>query len=1224
MASGLGALMTDDLLRDAAVQHAAGNLSDAEKIYRKILQNSPENMHAHFLLGGVCLQTARPQEAVSHFKKFLEQAPAHLDATLHLAAAFREAGDVPNAEHYFRLCTTLSPDHPRAYFELGNLYQATGRYQEALENFLKSVQLDPSAADAWFNFGVLQYSVKAFAEAETAYRQFLVLRPDSAEGHHNLAAVLFEQGRLQEARDEYLHSLSLNPNLADAYSGLGNIYLLERNYTLAEMNFRRALEFKPADLELLNNLGVILQKLNRLQEAEDCYRQAVAIGREHANSHFNLALVLLLQGRFAEGWQEYEWRQRIKGRMLVVHTQPVWDGGSLAGKAILVQAEQGFGDTFQFVRYLPLVRARGGHVVLECQPGLQRLLRQSDLCGEVVQRTVTGQLDVPFDCHLPLLSLPRVFGTSLATVPADIPYLQAEAWNIDRWRRRFSHDASFKVGVVWAGRPTHEDDQNRSMPLQFFVRLGEVPDVALYSLQKGSAVEALNQLPVAHAVINLDNELEDFADTAAAIMRLDLVITVDTSVAHLAGALGRPVWMLLPYAPDWRWLMEREDCPWYPSMRLFRQAASGNWEEMFTRIKDALGATVASHVSETQVEPDYAPAIVKRLCQGRAALKAGNYSEAIEACSQVLASFPDHAEAHYLTGLSAMSTRHFELAQQHFSGAAETWPEHPGLLKQWGIARQSLLDQEGAAECYRRALEYGNEDAELLYNLGSIALLHGDNVEAIRLLGRALAYRPDFAEALNNRGIALQGCGRLDEAAECFLKAMQAQPAFADAYLNLGKLYCEQAQFQEAVAVFRNALLLQPESAAVYNGLGVALKGMGQVELAHNAFRQALNFSPDSAEIHSNLGNALKSLGDLAGAEASYRAALQLNPDNAHTWTNLGNTLQAAGEIVEALACLEKAVALQPDFAEGHWNLGIAYLLAGNYLAGWREYEWGIAARQRTFPAFSQPRWQGEELAGRAILLCGEQGFGDTIQFSRYAGVLARQGARVILACQKELVGLSSRCAGVDQVLALDDLANEAVQFAYWTPLLSVPTILGTTLENIPQHVPYITAEPAKADYWREKLAGPGLKIGIVWAGRPTHQDDRKRSCALSMFAPLLGLQGALFFSLQKGSACSELREMPEVSDLSPVLHDFTDTAAVIANLDLVISVDTAVAHLAGALGKPVWVLLPYAPDWRWLLSREDSPWYPSARLFRQETAGNWEGVLLRVCDQLRAMQGRG
>lgn len=1212
--------MTDDLLRGAVAEHAAGNLAGAEQVYRKILQDNPENLHAHFLLGGVCLQTARPQEAISHFKKFLEHDPAHLDATLHLAAAFREVGDAPSAEHYFRLCTTLKPDHPRAYFELGNLFQTAGRYQEALDYFSKSVRIDSSAVDAWFNLGVLQYSIKVFAEAEAAYRQFLVLRPGSAEGHHNLGAVLFEQGKLQGAREEYLHSLSLNPNLADAYSGLGNIHLLERNYMLAENSFRRALELKPADLELLNNLGVILQKMNRLQEAEHYFRQAVSIGQKHVNSHFNLALVLLLQGKFVEGWKEYEWRYRIKGRTPVEHTQPEWNGSTLMDKIILVQAEQGFGDTFQFVRYLPLVRAMGGRVILECQSGLQRLLHQSGLCDEIIQRTATGQLDIPFDVHIRLLSLPRVFGTNLATVPADVPYLQAEAWNAERWRKRFSHDASFKVGIVWAGRPTHEDDQNRSMPLHFFVRLGEVPDVALYSLQKGVAVEALNQLPVAHSVINLDNELEDFADTAAAITQLDLVITVDTSVAHLAGALGCPVWVLLPYAPDWRWLTEREDCPWYPSMRLFRQVASGEWEEVFTRIKDALCETVASYASETQVEPDYSPAIVKFLCQGHAALKAENISEAIDACSQVLASFPDHAEAHYLTGLSAMSAQRFELAQQHFSRAAETWPEHPVLLKQWGIARQLLLDQEGAAKCYRRALEYGNEDAELLYNLGSIELLQGDNVEATRLLGCALAYRPDFVEALNNRGIALQGSGRQDEAADCFLKAMQVQPAFSDAYLSLGKLRCAQAHFQDAAVVFRSALLLQPENAAAYNGLGVALKGLGQMEMALNAFRQALNFSPDSAEIHNNLGNALKSLGDLAGAAASYRTALQLNPDNARTWSNLGNTLQATGEIDGALACLEKAVALQPDFAEGHWNLGVACLLTGNYLAGWREYEWGIAAGQRIFPAFSQPRWQGEKLAGRTILLCGEQGFGDTIQFSRYVGALARQGARVILACQKELVGLLSRCAGIDRVLALDELNNETAQFDYWTPLMSVPGLLGTTLENIPQHVPYITPEPAKVDYWCEKLAGQELKIGIAWAGRPTHQDDRKRSCALSAFSPLLGLGGGRFLSLQKGTASSELREMPEVNDLAPDLHDFTDTAAVIMNLDLVISVDTSVAHLTGALGKPVWVLLPYAPDWRWLLSREDSPWYPSARLFRQGVAGNWEDVLLRVRDQLREM----
>jgi len=306
------------------------------------------------------------------------------------------------------------------------------------------------------------------------------------------------------------------------------------------------------------------------------------------DGHWNLALALLVQGHFPEGWEEYEWRWKTKGllspRQLL--PQPLWDGRPLAGRAILLHAEQGLGDTIQFIRYLPLVAQRGGRVIVECQPELQRLVQAMTPDIPVLAR---GQPLPDFAFQCPLLSLPKALGTTLATIPATVPYLHADAQNVQMWRDRLAgHGSALKVGLIWAGNPHHKNDRNRSVKLASLAPLAQVPGVQFYSLQKGAAAAQAKTPPPGMDLIDRTDDLQDFADTAAMIANLDLVIAVDTSVVHLAGALAKPVWTLLPYCPDWRWLLKRQDSPWYPTMRLFRQPEIGDWDSVIQQLAAAL------------------------------------------------------------------------------------------------------------------------------------------------------------------------------------------------------------------------------------------------------------------------------------------------------------------------------------------------------------------------------------------------------------------------------------------------------------------------------------------------------------------------------------------------------------------------------------------------------------------------------------------------------------
>jgi len=403
-----------------------------------------------------------------------------------------------------------------------------------------------------------------------------------------LAMQAHQAGRLPQAEQLCRQVLAEYPGHADALHMLGVIAAQKGLNGAAVDLIRQAIALIPTSPGAHYNLAKALTGNNQLTEAIAAYRQTIALKPGYAEAHHNLSLLLLLLGDMAQGWKEYEWRSLCNNmavpRRNIVQRQ--WDGSPLANRTILLHPEQGFGDTIQFIRYAPLVAQRGGRVLVGCAPELRRLLQNMPGVGRCLD---SGLMLPPFDVHCPLLSLPLAFGTTLETIPHGVPYLQADAAGVEHWRNKLALDpAGFKVGLVWAGRPTHKNERNRSLPLAALAPLAQVPGVRFYSLQKGEAAQQARTPPQGLALIDHTADLHDFADTAALIANLDLVIAVDTAVVHLAGALGKPVWTLLPFLPDWRWLLNRTDTPWYPSMRLFRQGAPGDWSGVIQQVTQAL------------------------------------------------------------------------------------------------------------------------------------------------------------------------------------------------------------------------------------------------------------------------------------------------------------------------------------------------------------------------------------------------------------------------------------------------------------------------------------------------------------------------------------------------------------------------------------------------------------------------------------------------------------
>jgi tetratricopeptide (TPR) repeat protein len=600
----------------------------------------------------------------------------------------------------------------------------------------------------------------------------------------------------------------------------------------------------------------------------------------------------------------------------------------------------------------------------------------------------------------------------------------------------------------------------------------------------------------------------------------------------------------------------------------------------------------------------------------------GKHAQAVAQIDLSLAKNPNNAFAWNNRGIALYELTRFDEAIASYDRALAIAPDFALALSNRGAAFYALKRFDEALASYDCALAVQPDYVEALSNRANALKELKRFDEALASLGRALAVRPDYAEGHLNRGVVLQELKRLDEALASFDRALAIRPDFVEGLSNRGSALHELKRFDEALASCDRALALQPQFAEAHANRANALHALKRFDEALASCDCAVALRPDLAKVQYNRGNALHALKRFEDALASYDNELALQPDFGEALVNRGVTLQSLKRFEDALASYQRAYTARPGFADAHYNEALCRLLIGDLRRGWEDHEWRWQTRQlghgqRNFP---QPLWTGaEEIADRKILLHAEQGFGDTIQFCRYVPLVAARGARVILEVQPPLYELTSALPGAAQVVCSGNLLPP---FDLQCPLLSVPRALGTELATIPSATPYLRAPEEKAKHWNARL-GPRTRprVGIAWSGRPTHKNDHNRSIGVDAFLSIFAGLDVSLVSLQR-----ELRDADGAALRGPrgglhfgdELANFADTAALISSLDLVVSVDTSVAHLAGALAKPVWVLLPFIPDWRWLLDRDDSPWYPTARLFRQDDTRAWDDVFVRVRAALR------
>ena len=604
-------------------------------------------------------------------------------------------------------------------------------------------------------------------------------------------------------------------------------------------------------------------------------------------------------------------------------------------------------------------------------------------------------------------------------------------------------------------------------------------------------------------------------------------------------------------------------------------------------------------------------------------IQRGEFGKAEKILLQIAAREPKNFAANHMLGIVSTELNKFEQAEKFFKTALSINAKYPPLYKNYGF----FLTK---AKQFDKAIEQFNIALRLLPNFALVYSDRGNALEKLNKLdeaiadyNRAIALAPGIFGFYNNRGSAFLRKKQFSQALSDFKCAIELNPNSADAYCGHGNVLVDLKRYEEALAAYKNALSLKPDLENAWLGRGNAFAGLKRYDDALAAYDKALSIEPGLERAWLGRGNVFYDLKRCDEAFAAYDKALALKPDLAEAWLGRGNVFRELKRFDDAFAAYDKALALEPAFAQAHYNEGLLRLSLGEMELGWTkcEYRWEVQQFRAGKRNFLQPLWLGDnDIKEKIILLHAEQGLGDTLLACRYIPKVAALGAQVILEVQSPLKSLLEGFEGVSVLIG----RGEAMpHFDAHCPLMSLPLAFGTTIETIPSMVPYITVRDNAVEKWRSKLSAQKLKVGIAWAGNPDFGGDRDRSILLKNILPVTRIDGIECFSLQKDLRTGDdevLDANPYIVRVDKEINDFQDTAAIMMCLDLVISSDTSIVNLAGALGRSVWVLLPFISDWRWLLDRNDTPWYPTARLFRQAKMGDWITVLDDVCTALKQL----
>jgi tetratricopeptide (TPR) repeat protein/ADP-heptose:LPS heptosyltransferase len=1030
----------------------------------------------------------------------------------------------------------------------------------------------------------------------------------------NCGALCNMQERFQAGEHYARLAIQINPSNASAHNSLGNALREQGDVEHAIQHHRQAIILEPEHAGMHYSLAKAEAARGSISAAIKSYKTAIALKSDYLEAQYNLSMAELLQGNYREGWISYETRFLRKHGMRTLCAQPPcrrWQGeSSQDGESLALISEQGLGDTLQFMRYSPVLRRMGFDVSFCAPKRLHDLIISSGIHEAPIDAKQANRLHTGY--WTPLLSVARYLHVTPDNVITNQTYIKAPDSLIKQWAQILAEGEQPRVAIHWQGNPEAERTslKGRSLPLEAFAPIARSANIRLVSLQKGYGSEQLEHCSFRDCFVKCQPQVDQawsFLDTAAIIANCDLVISSDSALAHLAAGMGKSTWLLLHRVPDWRWGLEGDTSIWYPSMRLFRQQNAGCWPEVIEGVQAALQQR---YRERPILQQPAVPEAIQRLHE-----RIENNHAAWDEYNELAAFYAEQQQWHK--------------AHAILSKAIERTCDHSEVHKNMGLACKQLGDLNGAITHTRKALSLVPNDCEAHFRLGLLLTSAGNIDAAMESYRAAVTIDPNNAAYHNNLGNLLLQKGETEQALSSYITSASLRPEHAQSHYNVGNAHRLTGNMKAAEAAYRRAISLRPDHQPSHYNLALTLHEQGTLTQAIQEYTAAIRLDPEHAKSHFALGNALNEAGNLEAAAKSYELARKLNPDHQETHNNLGNVLRDMGQVEAAISCYQDAIKLGGNEAGLKNNLGIAFLQAQHYQVGWEYYESRLddvhTGLLNTIPR--GPRWRGEPLGDKdSLLVVSEQGLGDTLQFIRYVPILRQKGFEISLSIPEKLHGLI-QVSGLHPS-PISPAEGCAAPASPWIALLSLAKHLGVRPDRPICSASYLSCNATMVKHWQRKLRDERQPIvGINWQGNPDTEKRilRGRSLNLETFKPLAERTNVRFLSLQKGFGSEQLQTCSFVHRFVSCQHDisktwdFLNTAAIIANCDLIITSDTAVAHLAGGMGKPTWLLLHHVPDWRWGLHGESTFWYPSMRLFRQQERGNWAEVMQRVASACAA-----
>ncbi len=1221
--------------------------AESQTAYHKVLQLQPDNAAALYNLGLLHQAMADNDNAIRMFEKAIEIKPDYVEAINNIGVIYRDQDDLEKAQACFEKAMAMNGNFAEAPYNLGVVCQKKGRLDDALAYYARALEVDGEYAPAkWLSMLSLPMHYENEKQIN-AYRERF---------SHNLSR-LIQETPLQTAtqKKRALQGLSATSNFYLQYQGCNDLALQQQYGRFA------------ADIMAANfPQWAVEKKMPPLSDGEK-----IRIGYLSSCMYGHTIGIYLLGWLREPDRDHFEWHAYHVGARTDALTEQIAQSvdrfhhvpGDLKGAAgqiekdrlhILVHTDIGMNPiTLQLaaLRLAPVQCKGWGHPVTTGLPTIDYYLT-----SDLMEQDHADQHYCEKLIRLPNLAL-NYTPPLLPTQPKSRQYfkIQDKATLFLTTQSLFKylpqHDDIFpRIGqqvpdavFVFIAHKTEEATEQFAARLSKAFAAHNVPfncifvphmqhadflslnmnaDVLLDTLEWSGGKTTLEALTCDLPVVTLPGEYMRGRHTYAFLTRLGLTETI---------AVDKPDYIRIAV----RLGLDRD------YREKVKTAIRTRKKLLFDdhRVNSALvhffkglfppTSNITTPGENRKQAMDKSIAAEDLFQQASELHTDGRTDEACTLYLQALQVKPDLAEAHFNVALIYYENRTWDQAVAHYQQALTCRPSWPAAWYNLAQTFEKKGAQDLAIEAYYRALEHQPDYPEALFNLGCILLDAGNPRQAQLLFTKVTNIQPDNSPAYNNLGKSLQSQGLFEQAGQAYLKCAQLTPAYGVVWFNLAEIAVAQGQLQIAIEHYNKAIELQPEMQAAHNNLGEAYRRLKQYDRAEACFEKVIKLNPGLAQGHYNLGSTLRQKGNYESAMISLLKAIQLNPDYAEAWNNLALACKNIRDMDRALTCFNRAIELDPKLAVARWNRSFIHLLKEDYLAAWPDFEWRFRMPQRDsiYPfELAGPRWQGQSVPASVILVHDEQGLGDTLQMVRYLPLVKARCGRLILETRPELTALLQNAPGIDGIEVRSANGRPEATYDYHVPLMSLPGIFQTTVQTVPPLSPFIATEPARIERWRRKLPPADFCIGLVWAGRPQHTNDKNRSCPLAEFAPLLNMEGVSMVGLQKGPGADQPVTLPGghiMANLGPAFEDFCDTAAAIASLDLVITVDTAVAHLAGVMAKPVWVMIPYIPDWRWGLHGEQSPWYPSMRLFRQNTPGDWPGVVQQMARALDLVVGK-